>query len=40
MEAVLGAIDCDSDEDTNAVRKAMRMVGLTPSGTSRSTLGL
>ena len=30
MEAVLGAIDCDSGEDPNAVRNAMNMVGLTP----------
>jgi dsRNA-specific ribonuclease len=30
MEAVLGAIDCDSGEDANAVRKAMEMVGLVP----------
>jgi dsRNA-specific ribonuclease len=34
MEAVLGAIDCDSGEDANAVRQAMYMVGLTPKGTS------
>ncbi|GAB7332269.1 hypothetical protein MBLNU13_g04111t1 [Cladosporium sp. NU13] len=34
MEAVLGAIDCDSGEDANAVRRAMRMVGLTPGATS------
>ena len=33
MEAVLGAIDCDSGEDANAVRKATYMVGLTPCGT-------
>ena len=33
MEAVLGAIDCDSGEDANAVRKAMYMVGLTLAGT-------
>ena len=33
MEAVLGAIDCDSGEDANAVRKAMYMVGLTQAGT-------
>ena len=33
MEAVLGAIDCDSGEDANAVRKAMNMVGLTPGAT-------
>ena len=32
MEAVLGAIDCDSGEDANAVRKAMYMVGLTQAG--------
>jgi hypothetical protein len=33
MEAVLGAIDCDSGEDANAVRRAMNMVGLTLAGT-------
>jgi dsRNA-specific ribonuclease len=34
MEAVLGAIDCDSGEDANAVRKAMKMAGLVPGATS------
>lgn len=33
LEAVLGAIDCDSGESADAVRSAMRMVGLTPEAT-------
>ena len=37
MEAILGAIDCDSGEDANAVRKAMSMVGLTPGTAFRTS---
>lgn len=33
MEAILGAIDCDSGEDADEVRKAMYKVGLTLAGT-------
>lgn len=29
LEAVLGAIDCDSGENADAVRNAMKMIGLT-----------
>jgi len=37
MEAVIGAIDCDSGEDANAVRDAMNKVGLAPANATWKT---